>query len=55
MHSGWPRCPREAVLAARDDGEPKGPLSIGSMETTAAVRLPSLLAEFHRALSGSCD
>src|SRR3981081_2400685 len=39
---------REAVLAARDEGEPKGPLSIGSMETTAAVRLPSLLAEFHR-------
>ena len=39
---------REALLAARDDGEPKGPLSIGSMETTAAVRLPSLLAEFHR-------
>ncbi|MBR0695992.1 LysR family transcriptional regulator [Bradyrhizobium lablabi] len=39
---------REAVLAARDDGEPKGPLSIGSMETTAAVRLPMLLAEFHR-------
>ena len=39
---------REAMLAARDDGEPKGPLSIGSMETTAAVRLPSLLAEFHR-------
>jgi DNA-binding transcriptional LysR family regulator len=39
---------REAVLAARDDGVPKGPLSIGSMETTAAVRLPSLLAEFHR-------
>lgn len=39
---------REAVLAARDDGDPKGPLSIGSMETTAAVRLPSLLAEFHR-------
>src|SRR5258707_1528709 len=39
---------REAVLAARDDGEPKGPLSIGSMETTAAVRLPPLLAEFQR-------
>jgi DNA-binding transcriptional LysR family regulator len=39
---------REAVLAARDDGEPKGPLSIGSMETTAAVRLPSLLSEFHK-------
>src|SRR5260370_18521399 len=39
---------REAVLAARDDGEPKGPLAIGSMETTAAVRLPSLLADVHR-------
>ena len=39
---------REAMLAAREDGEPKGPLSIGSMETTAAVRLPSLLAEFHQ-------
>jgi DNA-binding transcriptional LysR family regulator len=39
---------REAVLAARDDGEPKGPLAIGSMETTAAVRLPALLAQFHR-------
>src|SRR6267154_3560489 len=39
---------REAMLAARDDGEPKGPLAIGSMETTAAVRLPSLLAEFHK-------
>src|SRR5579871_2425735 len=39
---------REAVLAARDDGEPKGPLAIGSMETTAAVRLPNLFAEFHR-------
>jgi DNA-binding transcriptional LysR family regulator len=39
---------REALLAARDDGEPKGPLAIGSMETTAAVRLPTLLAEFHR-------
>src|SRR5436190_9041288 len=39
---------REAVLAARDDGEPKGPLVIGSMETTAAVRLPTLLADFHR-------
>jgi DNA-binding transcriptional LysR family regulator len=38
---------REAMLATRDDGEPKGPLAIGSMETTAAVRLPPLLAEFH--------
>lgn len=39
---------REAILATRDDGEPKGPLAIGSMETTAAVRLPPLLADFHR-------
>jgi DNA-binding transcriptional LysR family regulator len=38
---------REALLAARDDGQPKGPLAIGSMETTAAVRLPALLASFH--------
>jgi DNA-binding transcriptional LysR family regulator len=38
---------REALLAASDDGEPHGPLAIGSMETTAAVRLPALLASFH--------
>src|SRR5262249_36942070 len=42
---------REAVLAARDDGDPKGPLSIGSLETTAAVRLPPLRARFHRSFS----
>ena len=36
------------LLAARDDGEAKGPLSIGSMETTAAVRPPALLSGFHR-------
>src|SRR6201985_860278 len=39
---------RGGMIAAREDGEPKGPLAIGSMETTAAVRLPALLAEFHR-------
>ena len=39
---------REAIMAARDDGDPKGPLAIGSMETTAAVRLPALLAAFHK-------
>ncbi|MGJ4944578.1 LysR family transcriptional regulator [Bradyrhizobium sp. HKCCYLS1011] len=39
---------REALLAARDDGDAKGPLAIGSMETTAAVRLPAVLASFHR-------
>ena len=41
----------EAINAARDEGEPKGPLAIGSMETTAAVRLPPLLARFHRKCS----
>jgi DNA-binding transcriptional LysR family regulator len=39
---------REAMHAARDDGIPKGSLTIGAMETTAAVRLPSLLASFHK-------
>lgn len=38
---------REALRAARDDGQPKGPLALGSMETTAAVRLPALLSDFH--------
>lgn len=31
---------REALVAARDDGTPKGPLMLASMETTAAVCLP---------------
>lgn len=31
-----------------DDQTPKGLLVIGSMETTAAVRLPALLSKFHR-------
>lgn len=39
---------REAAEAARDDGIVRGVLSIGSMETTAAIRLPSVLAQFHR-------
>jgi DNA-binding transcriptional LysR family regulator len=39
---------REAIVAARDDGIAKGPLSIGAMETTAAVRLPPILARFHQ-------
>lgn len=38
---------REAATAARDDGAAHGPLTIGSMETTLAVRLPSVLAQFH--------
>src|SRR6516162_4296557 len=39
---------REALVAARDDGIAKGSLVLGSMETTAAVRLPPLLAQFHQ-------
>jgi DNA-binding transcriptional LysR family regulator len=39
---------REAINATRDDGAPKGDLTIGSMETTAAVRLPPLLSHFHK-------
>jgi LysR family transcriptional regulator, cell division regulator len=42
----------EALAAARDDGVARGPLAIGSMETTAAVRLPPLLAEFHQTYPG---
>lgn len=38
----------EALQAAREDGAPKGDLKLGAMETTAAVRLPPLLARFHR-------
>jgi len=36
----------EARQAARDDGRPKGPLHIGSLETTAAIRLAPGLAGF---------
>ncbi len=39
---------REAKEAAQDNGVVRGALRIGSMETTAAVRLPPLLARFHR-------
>ncbi|WP_295846148.1 LysR family transcriptional regulator [Tardiphaga sp.] len=39
---------REATAAAREDGVPRGQLSIGSMETTAAVRLPAVLARYRR-------
>ncbi len=39
----------EAKTAARDDGIARGQLTIGSMETTAAVRLPAVLARYHRA------
>lgn len=38
----------EAKYELAEGDKPKGPLVIGSMETTAAVRLPKLLATFHR-------
>ena len=40
---------REAKIAARDDLAGQGALQLGSMETTAAIRLPPLLAAFHQA------
>ena len=36
----------EAGRAARDDGRPNGPLIIGSLETTAALRLAPVLSQF---------
>jgi LysR family transcriptional regulator, cell division regulator len=36
----------EARCAALDDGMPKGPLAIGSLETTAALRLAPTLSRF---------
>jgi len=38
---------QEATKAARDDGEARGRLAIGTMETTVAVRLPEVLAAYH--------
>jgi len=42
----------EASRAARDDGAPRGTLTIGSLETTAALRLAPLLASYARAHCG---
>jgi LysR family transcriptional regulator, cell division regulator len=36
----------DAARAARDDGLPRGPLNIGSLETTVALRLSPLLASY---------
>ncbi len=36
----------EARRAVRDDGTPAGPLQLGSLETTAALRLSPVLADF---------
>ncbi|NOU86274.1 LysR family transcriptional regulator [Paenibacillus sp. LMG 31460] len=38
---------QEARLAVGDSSVPAGPLHIGSLETTAAVRLPKLLTKYH--------
>ncbi|MEK8128756.1 LysR family transcriptional regulator [Paenibacillus filicis] len=38
---------QEARLAVGDSAVPAGPLHIGSLETTAAVRLPALLTQYH--------
>jgi len=40
---------KEAQEATRDDGEPRGRLRIGSLETTAALRLPHVLTAFMQA------
>lgn len=42
------RLAQEARSSVAGDGLPRGPLSIGSMETTAAARLPRRLAAFHK-------
>jgi DNA-binding transcriptional LysR family regulator len=36
----------DAARATRDDGQPRGPLTIGSLETTAALRLSPLIARY---------
>ncbi len=41
-----PRLLQDAARAVRDDGVPRGRLVIGSLETTAALRLASLLAGY---------
>jgi DNA-binding transcriptional LysR family regulator len=40
---------REAQQVARDDGTPKGSLRVGSLETTAALRLPPILSAYAQA------
>src|SRR5260221_2133331 len=42
----------EAGRAARDDGAPRGALTVGSLETTAALRLSPLLAGYATAYPG---
>jgi DNA-binding transcriptional LysR family regulator len=37
---------KEAVRVVRDDSTPQGPLLVGSLETTAAIHLSTLLADY---------
>ncbi len=37
----------DTIQAIKDDNVPAGPLLLGAMETTAAIRLPSLLSTYH--------
>lgn len=39
----------EVQRAIQDESNPSGPLRIGSMETTAAIRLPEVLTAYHEA------
>src|SRR5260370_33203411 len=36
----------DARSAVKDDGVPRGPLILGTLETTAALRMPTVLASF---------
>lgn len=38
---------QEAERAVADNSIPRGPLRIGSLETTAAIRLPFILSDYH--------
>jgi len=39
---------QEAERVVSDSSIPRGPLRIGSLETTTAIRLPFILAEYHK-------
>ncbi|UUZ85837.1 LysR family transcriptional regulator [Paenibacillus sp. P26] len=39
---------QEAERVVSDNSIPRGPLRIGSLETTAAIRLPFILTEYHK-------
>lgn len=43
------RAMADEAIQVLHPGEPQGALRIGAMESTAAIRLPSILAKFHRA------